>query len=173
MRKIGLLSDTHGYLPSQLMEFFKDCDEIWHAGDWGDWSTYQTLKEFKPLVTVWGNIDAKELRVEMPEYIIFEREKVKVLLIHIGGYPGKYSAKCHELIKSHRPDVMVCGHSHILKVVSDKTYGLLHLNPGAAGYKGFHTLATAIRFEINEEKLARLEVWEIPKRHLILEEDTV
>ncbi len=164
MLKIGILSDTHGFVPPQLYNFFKNCDEIWHAGDWGDINTFNQLKAFKPLKTVWGNIDGKELRIEMPEHIIFKAEDLTVLMIHIGGYPGKYSHKCNELIKSNRPDVMVCGHSHILKVMRDKTYGLMHFNPGAAGQKGFHTVSTALRFEVNGKNMSKLEVWEMPRK---------
>lgn len=163
MVKIGILSDTHGFIPSQVYRFLENCDEIWHAGDWGDLKTYDELKAFKPLRAVWGNIDGKDLRVEMPEYLVFEVENLKVLMIHIGGYPGKYSNKCLELIKTHRPDIMVCGHSHILKVMRDNTYGLMHFNPGAAGNKGFHAKCTALRFEIAAGKCQNLEVWEMPK----------
>ncbi|MBP9186557.1 MAG: metallophosphoesterase family protein [Bacteroidia bacterium] len=164
MLRIGILSDTHGDIPPQLYNFFKNCDEIWHAGDWGDIDTFNKLKAFKPLKTVWGNIDGKELRIEMPEHIIFKAEELKVLMIHIGGYPGKYSHKCSELIKANRPDVMVCGHSHILKVMRDKTYGLMHFNPGAAGQKGFHAVSTALRFEVNGKNMSKLEVWELPRK---------
>ena len=167
MLKIGILSDTHGFVPPQLYGFFDKCDEIWHAGDWGDLETFKKLTEFKPLITVWGNIDGKELRTEMPEVQVFTREGLKILMIHIGGYPGKYSFRCSELIKLHRPDVMVCGHSHILKVMRDKTFGLMHFNPGAAGNKGFHSLCTAIRFDIDGDKMLNLEVWELPKSKVL------
>ncbi len=164
MKRIGIISDTHGHIPSQVYRFFENCDEVWHAGDWGDLETFQQLRAFKPLKTVWGNIDGKELRLEMPEYDVFKVESMKVLMIHIGGYPGKYSHKCQELIKTHRPDIMVCGHSHILKVMRDKTYGLMHFNPGAAGLKGFHSKCTALRLEIVDNKCQNLEVWEMPKK---------
>jgi putative phosphoesterase len=163
MLKIGVLSDTHGYVPPQLYNFFKNCDEIWHAGDWGDIETYEKMKSFKPLKTVWGNIDNKELRIEMPEYLLFSVEDLSVLMIHIGGYPGKYSHRCLELIKANRPDVMVCGHSHILKVMRDKSFGLMHFNPGACGLKGFHSKCTALRFDVEGKTLKNLEVWEMPK----------
>lgn len=166
MKRIGILSDTHGYIPPQLYEFFKDCDELWHAGDWGDLKTLDAIRNFKPLKTVWGNIDDKAIRLEMPEYTLFDCENLKVLMIHIGGYPGKYSSKCLELIKLNCPDVMVCGHSHILKVMRDKTYGLMHINPGACGYKGFHSISTAIRFVVDGNQMKDMEVWEIPKRKL-------
>lgn len=167
MKRIGILSDTHGYMPPQLYDFFKDCDELWHAGDWGDLQTFDAVNNFKTLKTVWGNIDGKELRTEMPEFIVFEAEQLKVLMIHIGGYPGKYSAKCLELIKQNRPDIMVCGHSHILKIMRDKTYGLMHFNPGAAGFKGFHSLSTALRFVVDGKQMKDMEVWEMPKKMLL------
>ena len=163
MIKIGVLSDTHGDFPAQLYRFFENCDQIWHAGDWGNIETYNTLKQFKPLQSVWGNIDGQELRIEMPEHAIFTVEQLKVLLIHIGGYPGKYSKKCLRLIHTHRPDIMVCGHSHILKVIRDKEFGLMHFNPGAAGLKGFHSKCTALRFTIEGKTCKNLEVWEMPK----------
>jgi uncharacterized protein len=166
MKQIGILSDTHGFVPPQLYQFFEQCDELWHAGDWGDIETYEKLRDFKPLKTVWGNIDGKELRIEMPEVLLFETEKLKVLMLHIGGYPGKYSLKCHDLIKKHRPDIIVCGHSHILKVMRDKTYGLMHFNPGAAGVKGFHAKSTALRLTINGSRMSNLEVWEMPRKTL-------
>lgn len=167
MKRIGILSDTHGYMPPQLYDFFKDCDELWHAGDWGDLQTFDAINSFKPLKTVWGNIDGKELRTEMPESVVFEAEQLKVLMIHIGGYPGKYSARCLELIKQNRPDIVVCGHSHILKIMRDKTYGLMHFNPGAAGFKGFHSLSTALRFVIDGKQMKDMEVWEMPKKIIL------
>lgn len=171
MLKIGILSDTHGYVPPQLYDFFKNCDELWHAGDWGDIETYEKLKSFKPLRTVWGNIDNKDLRLEMPEHLLFRAEDLNVLMIHIGGYPGKYSHRCLDLIKSNRPDIMVCGHSHILKVMRDKTYGLMHFNPGACGMKGFHAKCTALRFEVEGKNLKNLEVWEMPRKAGFIVED--
>lgn len=171
MLKIGILSDTHGYVPPQLYDFFKNCDELWHAGDWGDVETYEKLRSFKPLRTVWGNIDNKDIRLEMPEHLLFRAEDLNVLIIHIGGYPGKYSHRCLDLIKSNRPDIMVCGHSHILKVMRDKTYGLMHFNPGACGMKGFHAKCTALRFEVEGKNLKNLEVWEMPRKAGIIVED--
>ncbi|MES2689830.1 MAG: metallophosphoesterase family protein, partial [Bacteroidota bacterium] len=125
------------------------------------------INSFKPLKTVWGNIDGKELRTEMPEWVVFEAEQLKVLMIHIGGYPGKYSSRCLELIKQNRPDIVVCGHSHILKIMRDKTYGLMHFNPGAAGFKGFHSLSTALRFVIDGKQMKDMEVWEMPKKIIL------
>lgn len=164
MRKIGVLSDTHGDLPEPLLNFLQSCDEIWHAGDWGSMDLVSKLRDFRPLRAVWGNIDAPAIRHEMDEYMVFDVEGVKVLMIHIGGYPGRYSYRCEALIKTHRPDVMVCGHSHILKVMRDNNYGLLHINPGAAGFKGFHSRCTAVRFTINEGRMSEMEVWEMPKK---------
>lgn len=164
MRKIGILSDTHGDVPEPLLNFLEICDEVWHAGDWGSLLLWEQMNNFRPLKTVWGNIDEPAIRREMPEYQLFEVEGVKVLMIHIGGYPGRYSQRCEQLIKAHRPDLMVCGHSHILKVMRDNTYGLMHINPGAAGYKGFHSKCTAVRFNISEGRMSEMEVWEMPKK---------
>lgn len=171
MLKVGILSDTHGFVPSQLYRFFDECDEIWHAGDWGNPEIFFEMQRFKPLKTVWGNIDGTVLRHEMPEILHFKVEGLKVLLLHIGGYPGNYSPQGLRLIKEHTPDVMVCGHSHILKVMRDKQFNLMHFNPGAAGYKGFHTKCTALRLNINEDKLSNLEVWEMPKSSLLKNKD--
>lgn len=167
MLQIGILSDTHGYIPPQLYHFFDKCDEIWHAGDWGDLATFHQLKKFKPVLTVFGNIDGQELRREMPEVACFTVEETKVLMLHIGGYPSCYNAKAKQLIAQHAPNIVVCGHSHILKVVNDKQLNHLHINPGAAGYKGFHQVSTAIRFRIEQKRFFEMEVWEMPKNSLL------
>jgi putative phosphoesterase len=167
MLKVGILSDTHGFVPPQLYRFFDECDEIWHAGDWGDPEIFFQMQQFKPLKTVWGNIDGSVIRHEMPEVLCFKAEELKVLMLHIGGYPGKYSPKCLQLIKEQKPDIMVCGHSHILKVMRDKQFNLMHFNPGAAGYKGFHTQCTALRLHIDQSKLSNLEVWEMSRTQLL------
>lgn len=171
MIKVGILSDTHGFVPPQLYRFFDECDEIWHAGDWGNPEVFFQMKQFKPLRTVWGNIDGQALRHEMPEVLQFNAENVKVLMLHIGGYPGKYSAQCISLIKEHQPKLLVCGHSHILKVLRDKQHDLMFFNPGAAGYKGFHTQCTALRLQIDDNKLSGLEVWEMPKSYFLKGKD--
>ncbi len=169
MKKVGILSDTHGYFNPVLFEFFKDCDEIWHAGDWGDIETFNKLKAFKPLKTVWGNIDGRELRVEMPEINRFEVEGLSVCILHIGGYPDKYSPQFKKEIAKAKPDIMVCGHSHILKVMKDKKLDIMHFNPGAAGIKGFHQVCTALRLKIEGKRMYDLEVWEVPRNQLLVQ----
>jgi putative phosphoesterase len=160
MKQIGIFSDTHGYINPNLFRFFENCDELWHAGDWGDLKTFETIEKFKPLKTVWGNIDGQDLRLRMPEILVFNEQDLKICMLHIGGYPGKYSPKFKETLKVQKFDIMVCGHSHILKVIKDTKFNLLHINPGAAGNHGFHPIATAIRFKIAGSKMFDLEIWE-------------
>ena len=164
MKRIGLLSDTHGSLPVKTAEFFASCDEIWHAGDIGDLKTAKTLEGIKPLRAVYGNIDGADLRSYYPEFQVFECEKVKVVILHIGGYPGRYTPLARKLIQSHRPAMFISGHSHILKVIYDKKNQLLHINPGGAGKQGFHQVITLIRFVIDGENIKDLEILEV-KRH--------
>ncbi|MFN7313987.1 MAG: metallophosphoesterase family protein [Bacteroidota bacterium] len=166
MKKIGLLSDSHGFIPPQLYDFFVDCDELWHAGDWGNVQTYDQLSAFKPIKGVWGNIDGQELRLSMKETLVFQIEEVKVLIHHIIGHPQKYNARAEELIRQHQPDLLVCGHSHILKVMRDEKHHLMYFNPGACGIKGFHQKSTALRFKIEGKRLFDLEVWEISRSSL-------
>lgn len=169
MTNIGILSDTHGYLNPALFSFFERCDEIWHAGDWGDVETYEQLRQFKPLKTVWGNIDGRELRAEMPEINLFKIEDLSVCILHIGGYPGKYSPQFKKVLQQQPVDIMVCGHSHILKVMRDDKAGLMHFNPGAAGIKGFHNVCTALRFKIEGSRMFDLEVWELPRNQVLVQ----
>ncbi len=163
MKKIGLISDTHGYLHPKVKGFFRDVDEIWHAGDIGNRETSVELATFKPLRAVYGNIDDPKLRADHPEYRSFKIEGVKVLMMHIGGYPGKYSPQGRQLIKAERPDLFISGHSHILKAMYDKTNKLLHLNPGAAGRAGLHQVITFMRFVIDGKKIRDLEIAEHPR----------
>lgn len=160
MVKIGLLSDTHSSLPEKWTEFFRNCDEIWHAGDIGNILVADTLKKFKMLRAVYGNIDGAEIRIEFPESLVFEIEKLKVVMIHIGGYPGKYQATARALIKAEKPGLFISGHSHILKVIYDQQNNLLHINPGAAGKYGMHQKITMLRFVIDDGKIKNLEVFE-------------
>jgi putative phosphoesterase len=169
MIKVGILSDTHGYLNPALFGFFEQCDELWHAGDWGDLQTFRQLSAFKKVRTVWGNIDGKELRVEMPEVNHFEAEGLKICMLHIGGYPDRYSPQFKKELKLEKPDVMICGHSHILKVMRDKKLDLMHFNPGAAGNKGFHHVCTALRLKIDEKRMFDLEVWEAPRNEVTVQ----
>ncbi len=160
MKKIGILSDTHGFLNPKLFDFFKDCDELWHAGDWGSIDLVYALRKFKPVKSVYGNIDGKEIRLEMPDILQFEVEKIKVCMLHIGGYPGNYSPEFKKIINQLSIDLMVCGHSHILRVMRDQKFNFMHINPGACGNHGFQPVNTAIRLKIEGSKLFDLEVWE-------------
>lgn len=160
MVNVGILSDTHGYFNPLLFDFFKDCDELWHAGDWGDYAVAETIKAFKPVRGVYGNIDGRSIRLEYPEINTFTCEELTVTMLHIGGYPGKYSPRFRQQLKMNKPDIMVCGHSHILKVMRDQSYNLMHFNPGTAGIKGFHSVCTALRLKIEGKRMFDLEVWE-------------
>lgn len=151
MTKIGLLSDTHGWLNPKVFDFFKDCDEIWHAGDIGDISIADDLSAFKKLRAVYGNIDDLDVRREYPKFQIFTVEDVKVVMTHIGGYPQHYEIGIKDLLIKEKPDIFVSGHSHILKVMRDEKLNLLHLNPGAAGKNGFHKSLTMLRFDIERK----------------------
>jgi putative phosphoesterase len=160
MKRVGILSDTHGYLHPYLFTFFKDCDELWHAGDWGNLETIKQLEAFKPVRGVWGNIDDRAVRMHYPEINSFEIEGFSVCMLHIGGYPGSYSPKFKQQLQHKIPDIMVCGHSHILKVMKDPKNSLMHFNPGAAGKKGFHQVCTALRLTLDRKKMFEMEVWE-------------
>ena len=160
MKKIGLLSDTHGWLNPDIFEFFKDCDEIWHAGDIGNIETAEELERFKPLRAVFGNIDDANVRMDYPMIQTFQVEDAKVVMTHIGGYPNHYETFAREVIEKEKPDMFVSGHSHILKIVYDDRYSLLHVNPGAAGRNGFHRKMTMVRFEIDGRQFSKMEVYE-------------
>ena len=151
MKLIGLLSDTHGFIHDRIYTFFEKVDEIWHAGDFGNIETADELAEFKPLKGVYGNIDGQEVRTVYPMHQRFNCEGVDVWMTHIGGYPGRYERFVKPEIFNHPPNLFISGHSHILKVIYDKKLDFLHINPGAAGYKGFHKVCTAIRFVIDEK----------------------
>lgn len=165
-KKIGILSDTHGFVAKQLFSFFESCDELWHAGDWGDVNVFHELSKLAPVKGVYGNIDGIDIRSQFPEVLHFNCEGLQVCMLHIGGYPGKYSPQFRQVLTKHMPDIMVCGHSHILKVMRDAHTGIMHINPGAAGNKGFHTYSTAIRLHIEDKKLHNLEVWETKRTDL-------
>lgn len=162
--KIGLLSDTHGFLDDAVFKYFEGCDEIWHAGDFGTLEIVEKLAAFKPFKGVYGNIDSKDIRKLCPEHLRFQREEVDIWMTHIGGYPGKYAAQVRKEIQQHPPKLFICGHSHILKVQFDPKLQLLHLNPGAAGKQGWQTVRTLMRFDINGEKIENLEVIELAGR---------
>lgn len=160
MMKIGLLSDTHGHIPKEAFDFFALCDQIWHAGDIGSLEVAQKLSAFKPFRAVYGNIDGTEIRTSFPEVDMFTIERVKVLMTHIGGYPGRYERKIKELVIEEKPTLFISGHSHILKVIYDPVYKLLHINPGAAGNSGLHRQITMARFTINQDKISDLEIYD-------------
>jgi uncharacterized protein len=164
MTRIGLISDTHGFLDEKLFDYFKDCDEIWHAGDIGTIQVALTLSRFKPLRAVYGNIDGQDIRKTYPEILRFFCEDVEVLIKHIGGYPKHYDRTVMEEISAHPPDLFISGHSHILKIINDPKFKLLHVNPGACGKNGFHQVRTAVRFAIDKKKIQDMEVIELGKR---------
>jgi len=162
MPRIGLLSDTHGYLHPQITDYFSGVDEIWHAGDIGTAQVADALEAFKPFRAVTGNIDGRELRARYPEDLRFHCAGIDVWMTHIGGYPGHYAPRVKPLILRNPPQLFISGHSHILKVMPDTRLKLLHINPGAAGQQGWHRVKTLIRFDIREAKIENLEVIELP-----------
>lgn len=161
MVRIGLLSDTHSWWDEKYLLHFKDCDEIWHVGDIGSLHVANKLADFRPLRAVYGNIDGQEIRKLYPQTLRFTIEGAEVLMKHIGGYPGNYDPSIRGSLFTHPPKLFISGHSHILKVLYDKTLGLLHINPGAAGKSGFHTVRTLVRFEIDKGEFKNLEVIEL------------
>lgn len=163
MKKILLISDTHGYIDEKIIKYANQVDEIWHAGDIGDISVTDTLKTIKPLKAVYGNIDDQKIRSEFPLHNRFLCEKVDVWITHIGGYPKKYNPKIIDELKSNPPDLFICGHSHILKVINDKELNLLHINPGAIGKHGLHNVRTMIQFEISGDKIENLSIVEFKR----------
>jgi len=164
LKKILLLSDTHGHLDQKIIKYINVVDEVWHAGDIGTTAVANGISSLKTLKGVYGNIDGHELRSHFPENQIFSSEGVKVLMTHIGGYPGRYNARVKKLILEEKPQLYICGHSHILKVVQDRKNNLLHMNPGASGIYGFHQIRTLLRFELNHGKIEKLEVIELGQR---------
>lgn len=161
---IGLISDTHGIFSQGFRDFLGGVDEIWHAGDFGGGLEFaDSIREFKPLKGVYGNCDGQDIRLEYPEYQFFEVEGMKVLMIHIGGYPGRWSPRAKTLIDQFRPDIFICGHSHILKVMPDRKRDMLCINPGACGIQGWHVVRTALRFRIENGHLSDMEVFELQR----------
>ena len=161
MKKIGLLSDTHNYWDDRFVKYFESCDEIWHAGDIGSLDLAKRFEALKPFRAVYGNIDDFKTRQVYPEFLRFELEGVDVLITHIGGYPGRYEPKVRSILKTNPPKLFIDGHSHILKVMFDKQYNCLHINPGAAGKYGFHKVRTLMRFNIGEGNISDMEVIEL------------
>ncbi|WP_228850823.1 metallophosphoesterase family protein [Aegicerativicinus sediminis] len=163
MKKILLLSDTHGYLDDTILKRANEVDEIWHAGDIGNLRVTDQLAKIKPIRAVYGNIDDAKTRLQFPEHNEFEIEGVKVFITHIGGYPGRYNPKIRPLLEKSKADLFICGHSHILKVMRDKRLDLLHMNPGAIGIHGFHKVRTMLSFEVNKGSIENLIVLEYPR----------
>lgn len=158
-----MISDTHGYLDENVFEHFKNCDEVWHGGDFGD-AVVQSLKIFKPLKGVYGNIDDNKIRNEFPEQLVFMCEEVKVMIRHIGGYPPRYNPETKKELQMHQPQIFIAGHSHILKIMYDDKLQCLHMNPGAAGKHGWHKIRTIIRFAIDGRNIKDCKVIELGKR---------
>ncbi len=164
MKRVGLISDTHSHLEASILTYFEEMDEIWHAGDIGDLKVIDRLAEIAPVRVVYGNIDNHLARATYPKDLRFELEGLDVFMTHIGGYPKRYNKRVREILRANPPDLYICGHSHILKVMKDEDLGLIHINPGAAGVHGFHKMKTIIRFKIDEGKIFDLEVIELGLR---------
>lgn len=162
--RIGLLSDTHGFLDEAVYQYFAECDEVWHAGDFGTTEVLERLTAFKPVRGVYGNVDGADLRASLHEDLRWECEGVNVYMTHIGGYPGNYNGRAGKEIRRLRPDLFICGHSHILKVMRDPALGLLHMNPGACGHNGWHVVRTALRFTVESGKISGVQAVELGPR---------
>lgn len=166
--KIGLISDTHGSLDAKIFDYFAQCDEVWHAGDIGDLAVIEKLEAFRPLRAVFGNIDDKEMQARFPEDLFFTCEGLDVWMTHIGGAPPRYNPRVKKILSSRRPDVFICGHSHILRVAKDPSMdGMLYINPGAAGNHGFHFMKTIVRFDVSDGEVKNMEVIELGRRGLV------
>jgi uncharacterized protein len=163
MTSIGVLSDTHGFIDDKIIDFFKACDEIWHAGDIGMISVLDKLAAGRPVKAVYGNIDGTEIRMTYKKHVRFICEEVPVWITHIGGYPGHYEKEIRNELLINPPKLLICGHSHILKVIYDKKFDLLFVNPGAAGNSGLHRVRTAIRFVIDKTEPKNMEILEIKR----------
>ena len=162
--RIGLLSDTHGFLDEAVFKYFAECDEVWHAGDIGAIEVLHQLQSFKPTRAVFGNIDGAKVRAELPGSLAWTCEDVQVYMKHIGGYPGNYDAKAKKDLARLRPGLFICGHSHILKIMRDPALGLIHMNPGASGHNGWHKIRTMIRFSADAGKISGVEAIELGPR---------
>lgn len=159
MKRIGLISDTHGTFDERVQHFLDPVEEIWHAGDIGSLELADEIASFRPLTAVYGNIDDHRVRVVYPKFQHFVCEELSVVMTHIGGYPGRYEPEARRWIEQTRPGLFISGHSHILKVINDKKYNLLRMNPGAAGY-GYQGVRTGIRFTVDGDRITDLEVGE-------------
>lgn len=164
MTRIALLSDTHNYMDQHILDYCSSCDEIWHAGDFGDAKVADMLAEVKPLTGVFGNIDGYDIKSMLPETLFWKCEEVNILMKHIGGYPPKYTAEVKKLIAVKKPKLFISGHSHILKIMYDDQMNCLHMNPGAAGNHGWQKVRTMIRFTIDKDDIKECEVIELGGR---------
>jgi uncharacterized protein len=164
LTRIGLISDTHGFLDAAIFTYFKNVDEIWHAGDFGGIALADQLKSFKPLRGVYGNVDGNDINSVYPLQLVFSCEEVKVMMRHIGGYPPRYNAETKKELHLHHPQLFIAGHSHILKIMYDEKLHCLHMNPGAAGKQGWHKVRTIIRFAIDGKEIKDCEVIELEPR---------
>lgn len=162
--RIGLLSDTHGFLDDAVSTYFAECDEIWHAGDFGTMEVVSALRDFKPLRGVFGNVDGAAIRMEFPRDNEWACEGLRILMTHIGGYPGRYDTKVKQELLRRKPDLFLCGHSHILRVARDPALNLLHMNPGACGHHGMHRVRTILRFSIAAGEIGDVEAIELGPR---------
>lgn len=161
---VGLISDTHGIFSDGFRKFFEPVDVIWHAGDFGGGASFaEDMAAFKPVVGVCGNCDGQDIRFMHPQHRYMEVEGMKILMTHIGGSPGHYDIRAHALIDNYKPDVFICGHSHILKVMRDTQLDMLYINPGAAGLQGWQVVRTALRFRIEDGAIKDMEVFELPR----------
>ncbi len=163
MKKICIISDSHSYIDDNIVNYIKKSDEVWHAGDIGNLDVCTKIKAHTFLRAVYGNIDDYKIRMEYPEFNFFQCEDLKILITHIGGFPGNYTKKGLELIIKHKPDIFICGHSHILKVLKDKKFNLIHINPGAIGKHGFHQVRTMLTLEIESKKISNMNVIEFKR----------
>ena len=164
MTRIGIISDTHGFLDENVFRHFEQCDEIWHAGDFGALSVAEQLRDHKSLRGVYGNIDDSVIRLEYPEQLVFICEEVKVMIRHIGGSPPNYNPPTRKELDLHLPQLFITGHSHILKIMYDDSRSCLHINPGAAGKQGWHKTRTIVRLAIDGKDMKDCEVIELGKR---------
>ena len=162
--RIGLLSDTHGVLDEDILPYFAECDELWHAGDFGSVAVLDALAQMKPTRGVYGNVDGADLRRAVPKELLWDCDGVKVYMTHAGGYPGNYDPLAKKAILRDRPDLSITGHSHILRVMRDTQLGLLHMNPGACGYHGWHKVRTLLRFTAESGKISGVEAIELGPR---------
>src|SRR5260370_6675223 len=162
--RMWLLSDTHGFLDPAVFDYFAQCDELWHAGDFGSIEILDQCRAFRPTRGVFGNVDGALIRADLPEDLTWDCEGVQVYMRHIGGHPGNYDPRAKKALLATKPDLFLCGHSHILKVMRDPALGLLHMNPGACGHHGWHTMRTMLRFKIEAGKISEVEAIELGPR---------